>query len=77
MGAEIDIQGKVAIVEGNREHLSGSVVEAKDLRGGASLIVAGLGAYGTTTVKGGQYIDRGYEKIEEYLGNAGADIVKI
>ncbi len=77
MGAKIDIQGKVAIVEGNRKNMSGSTVEAKDLRGGASLIVAGLGAEGTTVVKGGEYIERGYEKIEEYLSNAGADIVKI
>ena len=77
MGAKIDIQGKVAIVEGDKQHMSGSVVEAKDLRGGAALIVAGLGAMGKTVVKGGKYIERGYEKIEEYLGNAGADIVKI
>ena len=77
MGAKIDVQGKVAVIEGNKDSMSGSTVEAKDLRGGAALIVAGLGANGKTVVKGVQYIERGYEKIEEYLSSVGADIIKL
>lgn len=77
MGAKIDVQGKVAVIEGNKDNMSGSTVEAKDLRGGAALIVAGLGANGKTVVKGVQYIERGYEKIEEYLGSVGADIIRL
>lgn len=75
MGAEIYVHDKVAVVEGRK--LFGAEVEAQDLRGGASLIVAGLGAEGTTKVRGVKHIERGYENIELYLSNVGADILKI
>ena len=76
MGANIYVQGKVAVVEGSRD-ISGATVEAKDLRGGAALVVAGLGAGGRTVVKNINYIERGYEALEENLGNVGADIIKM
>ena len=76
MGANIYVQGKVAVVEGSFD-MSGATVEAKDLRGGAALVVAGLGASGKTVVKNINYIERGYEAFEENLGNAGADIIKM
>lgn len=73
MGADILVQGKQAVVRGvNRLH--GCMVEAPDLRGGASLIVAGLSAWGKTTVSGIHHIDRGYEKIEDALALVGAEI---
>lgn len=57
--------------------LYGNTVAAKDLRGGAALVAAGLVAKGTTIVSGVEYIDRGYEKIEEVLCRLGADIRRI
>lgn len=76
MGAGIYVHDKVAVVEGS-EKLSGATVEAQDLRGGAGLIVAGLGAEGTTVIKGVNHIERGYEDIDVYLSMVGADIMKI
>ncbi len=76
MGAGIYVHDKVAVVEGS-DKLTGATVEARDLRGGASLVVAGLGAEGTTTIKGINHIERGYEDLEVCLSNVGADIKKI
>lgn len=76
MGAGIYVHDKVAVVEGT-EKLFGASVEAQDLRGGASLVVAGLGAEGTTTIKGIHHIERGYEEIEVVLSMVGASIKKI
>lgn len=76
MGAGIYVHDKVAIVEG-REKLFGADVEAFDLRGGAALVVAALGAEGTTAIKGINYIERGYEDIEVCLDMVGASIKKI
>lgn len=73
LGADIKVEGKVAIVEGV-EHLSGAAVEATDLRGGAALVAAGLCADGITTVANVRHIDRGYESIEKSLHSVGADI---
>lgn len=73
MGANILVQGKKALVQGV-SHLSGCPVEAPDLRGGAALVVAGLSAWGETTVHGMRHIDRGYEKIEDTLAQVGAKI---
>ncbi|MCL2362279.1 MAG: UDP-N-acetylglucosamine 1-carboxyvinyltransferase [Defluviitaleaceae bacterium] len=60
-------------IEGRRT-LQGTAVEAKDLRGGAALILAGLAAEGETIVKGADYVERGYESIEKALSEVGADI---
>lgn len=73
MGADIRVIGNTAIVKG-AERLSGAKVMATDLRASASLIIAGLTAYGTTEVSRIYHIDRGYEKIEEKLKDLGAKI---
>lgn len=75
MGAKIKIEGKVAIVEGVKE-LQGTSLEARELRGGASLVVAGLCANGKSFVSGVEFIDRGYENIEKNLRNLGAKIYR-
>jgi UDP-N-acetylglucosamine 1-carboxyvinyltransferase len=75
MGADIKIEGRVAIVKG-RKRLQGSSVEATDLRAGAALILAGLYAEGETTISNLEHIDRGYEKIHEKLMEIGADITR-
>jgi UDP-N-acetylglucosamine 1-carboxyvinyltransferase len=54
--------------------LTGANVSARDLRGGAALIVAALGAKGTSIISDIKYIDRGYEKIEQTLTELGASI---
>lgn len=73
MGADIVTEGRTAVVRGKRE-LKGAHVYAPDLRGGAALIVAALGAKGETWVSDEGHIIRGYEKIEEKLRNIGASI---
>lgn len=75
MGADIKVEGKVAVIKG-KGHLEGASVEATDLRAGAALILAGLFAEGETVVAGIQHIDRGYEKIHIKLKNLGADIMR-
>lgn len=76
MGARIQICNKEAIVEGNPD-LHGATLEAKDLRGGAALTVAALGAKGESKIRGLQFIDRGYEQMEADLGLLGANIVRM
>jgi len=73
MGAEITVDGKMAIVEGVPK-LKGAPVKALDLRAGAAMIIAGLIAEGTTQVENIQYIERGYETIVDKLASLGADI---
>jgi len=73
MGAKIKVEGKVAVVEGV-SRLSGAEVESTDLRGGAALIVAALGADGQTAVGGLKHVDRGYDDIEGCLKRLGARI---
>ncbi len=73
LGAQIKIEGNVAIVTG-ADTLSGASVMAGDLRGGAALVVAGLAAHGTTEINGIHHIDRGYDSIETTLQQLGADI---
>lgn len=75
MGADISVDGKVAIIEGV-EHLTGAPVKASDLRAGAALIIAGLSTEGTTEIEDIFHIERGYEDMEVKLRNLGADIVK-
>src|SRR2546427_10209353 len=76
MGANIHIDGKRAIVTG-KSRLSGATVIASDLRASASLVVAGLVADGITVVDRVYHLDRGYEKIEEKLRSAGAQIERL
>lgn len=76
MGGRIRIEGRTAIIKGVPE-LSGAMVEASDLRSGASLVLAGLAAEGTTCVSGIQTVDRGYEKFEVKLRSLGARIERV
>lgn len=76
MGASIRVQGRQAEVEGNL-FLRGARIEARDLRGGAALVIAALGAQGDSQISGLQYIDRGYENLDEELKQLGAQIVRI
>ncbi len=76
MGADIRIEGNTAIVRG-REHLEAAPVMATDLRASASLVLAGLVARGDTLVDRVYHVDRGYEQIEEKLGQLGARIRRV
>ncbi len=74
MGADIKIIGeRIALINGV-EKLYGEKVEATDLRGGASLIIAGMIAENHTIIENAKFIKRGYESIERDLGKLGADI---
>ena len=73
MGAEIQVDGRVAVIEGGQE-LSGAVVQACDMRAGAAMVIAGLCAKGTTIVEDVHYIERGYENFVGKLRALGADI---
>lgn len=73
MGADIRVIGKTAVVEGV-SRLYGASVEATDLRGGASMVIAGLSAEGESVITGLHHIDRGYENFEKALSCLGADI---
>ena len=75
MGANIKIDGRIAVVKGVRK-LSGATVIAQDLRGGASLVLAGLAAEGKTIIENIKHIDRGYENINDVLNELGADIIR-
>ncbi len=72
-GAKIRVDGRMAVIEGTGK-LTGASVIASDLRGGASLILAGLAANGTTTVDDVRYIARGYENLSGVLTQLGCDI---
>lgn len=76
MGAQITAQGKTAIFEGV-EKLYGAPVYSTDLRAGAALIIAAIAAEGTTEIYNLEYIDRGYENIEQKFRNLGANIKRI
>ncbi|MDD5939055.1 MAG: UDP-N-acetylglucosamine 1-carboxyvinyltransferase [Clostridiales bacterium] len=73
MGAQIQVDGKIAVIEGVRQ-LTGAAVEACDLRAGAAMVIAGLAAQGTTEIGQIQHIERGYEDIVRKLSGIGADI---
>lgn len=76
MGANIKLEGRIAVIKGVRK-LVGANVTARDLRGGAALVLAGLAAEGETVVSGIRHIDRGYERIEEKLRQIGATIRRV
>lgn len=75
MGAQITVDGKIAIVEGV-DHLKGAPVRALDLRAGAAVVIAGLAAEGVTQIEDIKYIERGYENIVDKLVGLGADIYR-
>lgn len=76
MGADITTKGKIAIIRGV-DKLSGANVYATDLRGGASLCLAGLVGEGLTRISNIEHIDRGYESIETSLAKLGAKIYRL
>jgi UDP-N-acetylglucosamine 1-carboxyvinyltransferase len=76
LGAQIQIDGKVALIEGV-DKLSGATVMATDLRASASLVIAGLVADGETTVERIYHLDRGYDQMEAKLRGIGADIERV
>lgn len=76
MGANVKIEGRIAIIDGV-EKLYGTSVKATDLRAGAALVIAGLAAQGKSEVEGIEHIDRGYLYIEEKFKALGADISRV
>jgi len=75
MGADITVNGRVAVIRGVHK-LHGAKVCATDLRGGAALVVAALGADGVSEICDIKHIERGYESFAERLREIGADIVR-
>ncbi|MGI6686000.1 MAG: UDP-N-acetylglucosamine 1-carboxyvinyltransferase [Bacillota bacterium] len=73
MGASITVEGRVAVVKGVKR-LTGTDVEATDLRAGAALVLAGLAAEGVTVIHNIGHIDRGYHRLEEKYALLGANI---
>ena len=76
MGAEIKVEGQTAIVKGAGK-LSGAFVEASDLRAGAALVLAALGADNGTVLENVTHIDRGYERLEAKYNALGARIIRV
>jgi len=76
MGANISVDGRRAVVRGPAP-LSGTTVQASDLRASAGLVLAALVASGETIIDRVYHIDRGYERIVEKLSAVGADIERI
>ena len=76
MGADIQVDGKSAVVTGV-EKLRAADVKANDLRAGAAMIIAGLIAEGTTEIEDIEHIDRGYECVVEKFTSLGADIKRV
>jgi UDP-N-acetylglucosamine 1-carboxyvinyltransferase len=76
MGADIRTEGRHAVVRGV-ERLSGAPVRAPDIRAGAALVIAGLGADGETEVRDAFHIARGYEDFAGKLRALGADVVEL
>lgn len=75
MGANISVDDRTAIIRGV-ERLYGASVEATDLRAGAALVIAALGAQGVSTIEGVHHIDRGYVNFEKQLSSLGASITR-
>lgn len=73
MGANIKVDGRTAVVEG-KDRLTGAKVKATDLRAGAALVVAGLGAYGETVIEDIHHIERGYSHFAQRLADLNADL---
>ena len=76
MGAEVSVDGKIAIFDGVKQ-LDGADVKATDLRAGAAMVIAAMCANGQTTIENIYHIERGYENIVQKLTNCGADIKRV
>ncbi|MFD0988257.1 UDP-N-acetylglucosamine 1-carboxyvinyltransferase [Methyloligella solikamskensis] len=76
LGAHIDLKGDTAVVTGVKS-LRGAQVMATDLRASVSLVIAGLAAEGETVINRVYHLDRGFERIEEKLGQCGAEIERL
>ena len=76
MGADISVDGRVAVIEGTGK-LNGAPVKATDLRAGAAMVIAGLAAEGVTEIEEIEHIERGYEELETKLRGLGARIKKV
>ena len=76
MGANVRVSGRIAVVQGV-EQLHGVRVTARDLRGGAALVLAGLCAHGETVIENIEFIDRGYAHFEKTLSSLGAKIERV
>ena len=76
MGADIRVKGTNAIIRGV-PCLTGVPVDAPDLRASAALVIAGLAAHGTTTIRGLHHLDRGYDDLEGKLRRLGARIQRV
>jgi UDP-N-acetylglucosamine 1-carboxyvinyltransferase len=76
MGAQIQVDGRVAVIEGV-DKLTGAPIKACDLRAGAAMVIAGLCAQGKTEVEDVYHVERGYEDFVGKLRGLGADIVKV
>lgn len=76
MGADITIDGNIAIINGKAQ-LSGAEVMASDLRAGASLVLAAMIADGETMINRVYHIDRGYEKLEDKMNKVGGEIERV
>lgn len=75
MGADIQNEGRFAAIHGV-SRLTGCPVTALDLRAGAALVTAALGAYGETSVSHIEHLERGYERMDEVLCGLGADVIR-
>ena len=76
MGADIDVEGRVAVVRGVKR-LYAARLEACDLRGGGALTAAALGAEGVSVLYGLRHIDRGYQRLEDMLRGLGGHILRV
>ena len=73
MGAQVQVDGKIAVIEGVKQ-LTGARIRACDLRAGAAMVIAGLAAHGVTEIGCVHHIERGYEDIVRKLSGVGADV---
>ena len=76
MGADIQVDGKLAVIQGVSS-LTAAPVKAMDLRAGAAMVIAAMAAKGVTEIEDIQYIERGYEDLVEKLRGLGADIRRV
>lgn len=76
MGADIKVEGRSAVVRGVK-NIYGANLVARELRGGAALVIAALAAEGKSEITGTEYIDRGYEEIEKYLSSCNGIIKRV
>lgn len=77
MGAEVEVSGAHEAFVTGKTALKGASVSSFDLRAGAAMLLAGLAAKGETEVHAINYLDRGYEKIDEKMSKLGADIKRV